>query len=104
MDQRAAMLEIAIDADDRRLAVARRGIGQPPHHVRHQRLAELGADVEQRCKVLDVALSGERIVDHRDAGDARDRLRGRLAGFGQHPLFDEDDLADPIQAISPAGG
>ena len=64
--------------DDRGLAVAGRGVFQAPHDVRHDRLAEFRADVEQRREVLDVAVSGERILDDRDAGDTRDRFAAAL--------------------------
>ena len=96
VDDRRAVLDLAVEADERALAVAldlaaeqlERALGQQ----RPERLAVL---VDQRLEILDVA-PGERVRDHGAGSDHPHRRIDRAAPLLVDVLDDGDDLPQPL--------
>jgi hypothetical protein len=76
VDASAAMLHLAVDADDCALAI---GDGWSVEHLdelRHETFAEFLTRFEERPEIVDKA-AGEGVEDHRHADHAHNRPQGR---------------------------
>jgi hypothetical protein len=87
------MLQIAIDADNRRFPIDQRRPLQEPHRLRHEVLPQAKPDIEQEGEVALIP-AREGIADYRQRGHASDRNGRRLSGLREHRLLDELGLSD----------
>src|SRR5271163_1801851 len=96
MQDGRGMLELAVLADRRRLAVTFRTRpvdSERGDRAAGQQLAEFLPDLDQRREVLDIA-ARERVLDHRDGGGAPRRRLHRTTHFKARLLDDGHDLAN----------
>ena len=97
MYHRSAMLEVASDADQRRLGVGAQ-LRWARAKCRQRRLGERSPEFErifdQRFKVGAGRLAGERVLEHRGNRDASQRGAGRRAVLAIDLLDESDGLAD----------
>ena len=87
------MLHLAVDADQRPLAIGNRRAVEQFDEFGHDPLAECRTRFEERSQIGDAA-AGEWVRDHRDADRAHNRPRRRGAEFGKGNVAQGDDLAD----------
>ena len=96
------MLDVAVEADDRRLAVGNGRARQRAERLAHQQLAELLAPRDQLGEVVG-GLPGQRVGDHGAGGRAGDGPQGRQPAFVVDGIADENEAADIHSVISRSG-
>src|SRR5882757_6413649 len=103
MYHRRAMLEVASDADNRRLGVGAQ-LRWARAKYRQRRLGERSPELErifdQRFKVGAGRLAGERVLEHRGNRDASQRGAGGRAVLAIDLLDESDGLADSHDVLA----
>src|ERR1700722_9897391 len=104
MQHRGGVLQFAVLADGRRLAVAFRGRSLDAERcdrARREQGAKFLADLDQRREVLDIA-AGERVFDHGDRDRASRRRLYSAIHLDARLLDDSDELANLRLHLNPS--
>src|SRR5262245_22877827 len=102
VQDRRAVLHLAVEADERSLAVGLGVAAERGERACDEQAAEgLAVGVDERREILDET-AGERVLDHRRGGGDHEWRLDRPASVGVYLLDDRDELADPVQRRSGA--